>query len=916
MNFEKDYVVPFFTEYDFIRKKCKHCESFFWTQNKDKTNCGDAPCQLYTFLKNPPTKKSLTLNEVREAFLLFFENNGHKRIKPYPIVARWRDDLFVTIASIAAFQPFVTEGIIPPPANPLVISQPCLRFNDLDNVGLTAGRHYTIFEMGGAHAFNYPKKPVYWNDKTIRFHHEFVTNILGVKSEEVTYKESFWAGGGNAGPCVEASIRGLEVSTLVFMKYKVTDNKFSDMPIKIVDTGYGIERFTWLSQGTVSGFHAVYGVILDKILDFAGLTRVDEEILLKSTRYSALIGLDHTANKRTLRRRVADSIGMDTMELERLLSPIESIYSVADHTKALAFMLAEGVVPSNVKIGYLARLLIRRTYRLLRLLGIAEQLGEIVDLQIDFWSKDFPKLKDVRSEILEALDIEGRKYKDTLNRGVGFVRKIVKDLKAQRKDRIPIETLVQFYDSHGIPPEIVGETAILEGMKFKMPYNFYAKIAEKHVFVAPNKEEAVTFKEKISKYPTTKPLYYEDVYCTYFEAEVLAVIEDKYVILNKTAFYPRGGGQEPDTGFLEKNGQQIAVVDVQKIGKVIIHKLKKRGFKKEDKIIGRIDWTTRLDLMRHHTSTHILLGAVRKVLGEHAWQAGVQKDAKKARLDISHWKRISFQQLRNIEALANSIVIKNMPVEVFWMPREKAEKLYGYRIYEGGVVPGSTIRVVKIGDWDVEACGGLHLRATGEVGLIKIINSERIQDGVERIIFTSGLKALQLIQALEKTLRDASNLLNVSPENIAKEIKKIMRGRKEREKEIEHLKDQTAEYKSVELLEKAETIQGIQFVTFGTKTTDTNFLIKIGNSITTKEPKTVVVMYTVNERVNLVVMAGNEAVSSGINAGVIASEMAKVVGGGGGGRPSFGQGGGTLVKKVTETIDVAKKTVQRLALWR
>jgi len=237
---EEEYRLPFFVENHFVRKKCNVCGCYFWTQDETLENCGDAPCQEYTFIGNPPTNKHYTLEEVREAFLSFFEMKKHTRIKPYPVVARWREDLFVTIASIADFQPFVTDGIIPPPANPLVISQPCLRFTDIDNVGLTAGRHGTIFEMGGAHAFNYPDKQVYWKDETVRLHHQFVTDVLGVKSELVTYKEGVWVGGGNAGPDVEPCVNGLEVSTLVFMQYKVVDNKFVDMPMKIVDTGYGI----------------------------------------------------------------------------------------------------------------------------------------------------------------------------------------------------------------------------------------------------------------------------------------------------------------------------------------------------------------------------------------------------------------------------------------------------------------------------------------------------------------------------------------------------------------------------------------------------------------------------------------------------------------------------------------------------
>jgi len=278
----EEYQLPFFKEEGYVRKKCPRCGDFFWTQKKDQELCGEANaygCAEYRFISRPPTRRSYTLREMREAFLSFFEKRGHKRIKPYPVVARWRDDLFFTHASIVDFQPYVTNGEIPPPANPLVISQPCLRFVDIDNVGPTFGRHLTIFEMGGHHAFNYPDKEVYWKDQTVRYHHEFVTQELGVDSEEVIYKEGVWSGGGNAGPCVESIVMGLELSTLVFMKFKVVGEELVELPIRTVDTGYGIERYTWLSQGTPSCFQAVYGPLLDKVMRESGIPSPDYKVL-------------------------------------------------------------------------------------------------------------------------------------------------------------------------------------------------------------------------------------------------------------------------------------------------------------------------------------------------------------------------------------------------------------------------------------------------------------------------------------------------------------------------------------------------------------------------------------------------------------------------------------------------------------
>src|SRR5512136_1763332 len=353
---ESEYHVRLFDEEGYIRRQCPKCGEYYWTQNPDQATCGESTlqgCAKLTFINNSPIRRKHSLDEMREAFLSFFEKRGHGRIKPYPVVSRWRDDLYFTSASIVDFQPYVTNGVVPPPANPLVISQPCIRLVDVDNVGPTFGRHLTIFEMGGHHAFNYPDKEVYWKDQTVRYHHEFVTDVLGVKSEDVTYKEDVWVGGGNAGPDVECIIGGLEVATLVFMQYKVVGDEFVKLPIRTVDTGYGLDRFAWLSQGVPTCFHAIYGDLLGKVFKMANLNQIDEKLLCKVAKYSGLVTVDKTANRLEARKRVAKLVGMSYEELDKTLTPIESAFAIVDHTKCLSFMLSEGIVPSNIREGYL-----------------------------------------------------------------------------------------------------------------------------------------------------------------------------------------------------------------------------------------------------------------------------------------------------------------------------------------------------------------------------------------------------------------------------------------------------------------------------------------------------------------------------------------------------------------------------------
>lgn len=856
---------------------------------------------------------------MREAFLSFFEKRGHARIKPYPVVARWRDDLYFTHASIIDFQPYVTNGIIPPPANPLVISQPCIRFVDVDNVGPTFGRHLTIFEMGGHHAFNYPDKEVYWKDQTVRYHHEFVTKELGVKSEEVIYKEDVWSGGGNAGPDLETIVRGLELATLVFMKFKVVDDEFVELPIRTVDTGYGIERYTWLSQGSLSCFHAVYGPILDEVLKMAGVSGADNKLLARVAQLSGAMILKKIADRSEARRKVAEQVGVGVDELNKVLLPVENAFAVVDHTRCLAFMLAEGIVPSNVGEGYLTRLMLRRTYRQLRMLAIEGKLLDIIDMQIDSWSQDFPRLKEMRDNILEILSVEQDKFKQTLKRGRLLVKRITKDLKAKRLSEIPTKTLIELYDSHGLPPEVVKETAEGEGFRVKVPENFYAEVAERHVQAPPPRqtEKIEGLEAKVSDLPETRMLYYEDAYLREFEAKVLRVLDKKYVVLEKTAFYPEGGGQPADHGYLRFGKIQSEVVDVQKIGNVIVHVMKGSTPKEGDKIFGSIDWERRNSLMKHHTGTHVVMGAARRVLGEHVWQSGAQKDVGRTRLDISHFRRLTLEEIHEIERLANQAIARNIPVETAWMPREEAEKRYGFRLYQGGVVPGREIRVVRSGDWEVEACGGTHLKNTGEIGFIKIVHTERIQDGVERIIFSAGLPALKAVQENEKSLWKLSELLNAPMEKLEKTADRLVKEWKESRREKKRLLEEIAKREAARpgaRVEERKTvpINGVKYLTQRLEQVDVDRMIKTASELVRRDPKVVAVFYGVDKKTaRIVVMAGKEAVNLGVDSREIAGEAASVLGGGGSGRPDFAQGGGTLVKKMSDALAKAEQVIRK-----
>ena len=904
----EEYKVELFDELGYVRKRCPLCGDYFWTLNPDQETCGEATaegCAHYTFIGKPPTRRAFSYREMREAFLRFFERHGHKRIAPYPVVARWRDDLLFVHASIIDFQPYVTEGIAPPPANPLVIVQPCMRFVDVDNVGLTFGRHLTVFEMGGHHAFNTPEQAIYWRDETVRFHHEFATRELGIRDEEIIYKEGVWVGGGNAGPDLETIVRGLEVATLVFMKFKVVDGQLVELPIKTVDTGYGIERFTWLSQGAVSAFHAMYGPELGRLAELVGVELPEERELVGPATYSSLMIVRKGVRKSEARSRVAEALGVRPGELEALLAPVEDFFAVLDHTKCLVFMLADGVVPSNVREGYLARLLVRRTYRLLRALGAEEALLDLVAAQVELWGRDYPKIKAAEDYIMEIVELESKRYRQTISRGVGLVRRLAKELKAKGLKALPEEKLIELYDSHGLPPEIVAEATQAEGLEVEVPEDFYARVAERHVAVPPKAEEELPelVKEDLASLPPTRQLFYEDPYLREFEARVLKVLADRYVVLDQTAFYPEGGGQPADTGELRHETGACRVVDVRRVGRVIVHVIEGPAPLEGSVVKGLLDWERRHDLMRAHTATHVILGAARRVLGEHVWQAGAQKGVEHSRLDITHYKHLTLEELHAIERLANRVVRADLPVSARWMPREEAEAKYGFRLYQGGAVPGRDIRVVEVPSWDVEACGGTHCSRTGEIGLIKLLRAERIQDGVERLVFAVGEHALRAVQEQEAVLARVAQVLNVPVKEVVRAAEETVAELKETRRELARAYRRMAELEAGRLLAGAEEIAGILAVRADLGAVSQEYLIEVANRVCEKEPRATVLLLARDKTARFVVKLGEEALEAGLDAAQMARELGRLLGGGGSGKRFFAQGGGPRVSEVAAVLD-------------
>jgi alanyl-tRNA synthetase len=881
----KDYELEFFKNNGFQRKQCKSCGKFFWTLGETDT-CGEAPCVEYTFIGKPLLKEKQTVHEMRESFLSFLEKNGHTRISRYPITARWRDDVFFTQASIYGFQPWVIQGVVEPPANPLGISQTCVRFNDIDNVGKT-GSHFTMFEMMAHHVFNKKGKEIYWKDRTTELCHEFLTKVHGLDPKIVNYSEAWWEGGGNAGPCLEVLLGGVEIATLVFMSYALENGARKPMDIQVVDTGYGLERLTWISQGTPSAYEAVFGDVLEELKRRSG-TKVDDAILAEYSKAAGSMKIETAADVRALKADAAARLGMRAEDFVKQIKPFESMYVVCDHTRALMFMLSDGVVPSNVRQGYFARLLVRRALREMSQLGIETKLSEIIARQVDYFSRDFPDLRENKDEIIKLVDVEHEKYRETLVKGRGIVQRL-EAAEKNEKQRISDEDLVELYDSHGLNPEVVAEFA---SNPVKIPDDFYKRVAARHSKI--EKEDAAPKIQLPEGLPPTKLLFYKDPSKYKFRAKVLAVMGD-FVALDKTYFYAESGGQESDHGTMK----DMKVVHVDKVGSVVVHKVEGEMQAVVGKLItSNVDETRRKRLQRHHTATHIVNGAARKILGNHIWQTGAHKGVDLARLDITHYADLTPEELEKIELLANETVLSATKVNSSIMERNVAEKRYGFRLYQGGAVPGKDIRVIRIGDFDVEACGGIHCKNSLEVGAIKILRTKRIQDGVVRLEFVSGMPAVEQMIGFWNAVVDASAKLNTTPERIDEAVNRLMADRKELAREVEEMKKGRVGETVDDLVHKALQVKGVKIVRF-VESEDMKHLVNLAKELI-GHPKTVAVLGS-DENGAKVVVARSQDLQ--IDCRPLVKEAMSIVNGSGGGKPDFAQGGGTDASKLETAVD-------------
>lgn len=882
---DKYFKVSLFKEMGFVRKLCPSCSYYFWTLDPDRITCAEEPCQEYDFFGDPPTNARYSFSEAWKKISDFFAKNGHARIPRYPVVCRWRPDLYFTIASIVDFQRIESGKVVfELPGNPLIIPQMCLRFSDIGNVGVT-GRHFTSFCMIGQVAL--ANKQGYWKDRCIDLDFHLLTDVFGIPKEQPVFKEDVWLGPGAFGYSLEYCARGLELGNAVFTAFEGTSSSYREYPEGIVDMGGGLDRLVWLSQGTPTAYEAVFGEAYRKIAESIGFHLSNDELPFfeKYFKLAGSLDVENFRGEENFGASLMDRVSpKNPEEFRKKIEIIRALSSILDHTRTLAFAISDGALPSNVGGGYNLRVIFRRAYDFAQELNLRLSLADVAILHAESLKEMYPELLEHGEDIKTIFAVEESKYALTKKRASVIVESLKK-----KKQAIGTEQLIQLYDSEGITPEAL----VRAGLNAQVPPDFYSHVTEKHMI--QRHEEAKKTSYDVSGLPPTNLLFYLDRDQFDFEAKVLRRIGGNFLVLDSTAFYARSGGQEPDHGTIG----DLRVGEVIKINNVVLHEILGGGeLPKDGEIVhGHVDQKRRSLIMRHHTATHIVNGAARKFLGPWVWQHSAFKDEDMARLDITHFAHLTRDQVLDIERASNKVVRRNLPVTITWVPRNKAEEMYGFRLYQGGVVPNKELRIVNIEGWDVEACGGTHCSRTGDVGLIKIIKAERVQDGVERLEFVAGEAAVNYVEKLEGALIESGGLLKAPMEKVPASLAHLVQSEEIATRNSKQLSKRLAELMVDQVIQKATKPRDdlLLYVDYGVREAldlGSEYYLYLGDSLSKKEPKIVyVALFREAGKTRIMTFSGSEAQRNRAKAGDIMKQIASFTGGSGGGDARFAQGG-------------------------
>ncbi len=873
-------------------------------------------------------------NEIREAFLRFFEDKGHVRVKSSPLIPKNDPTLLFTNAGMVQFKDYFL-GKEKPPFKRATSCQKCMRaggkHNDLENVGKT-GRHHTFFEMLGNFSFG-----DYFKKEAIEFAWELVTEVfklpverlyvsvyekddeafeiwnkvIGLPEEKIYRlgeKDNFWAMGdtGPCGPCSEIYYdrgeefacgencgigtcdcdRYLEIWNLVFMQYE-RDEKGELHPLAkpSIDTGMGLERIASVLQNVPSNY--------------------ETDLLFPLVKWASEVsGIPYGKDEKTS----------------------TSMRVIADHLRAMTFLISDGVLPANEGRGYVLRRIIRRASRHGRLLGIDRPfLFEGVDVVVEIMKDAYPELELNRDLVKRVVKKEEERFARTVEKGLFILQELIEKLKEEGKDTIPGEEAFKLYDTFGFPLDLILEVANDENMKvdvkrFEELLEKQKERARKSWKGGVQKVVSPEIQELSEKFPTLFTGYehleeYAKVVGILKGEELVESLkegEEGVVILDRTPFYPEKGGQIGDTGILEGNNCYCKVLDTQNITeKLIGHKVEvvKGEVRTGDYVNAVVNEKRRRAITRAHTATHLLHKALREVLGNHVKQAGSLVMPDKLRFDFTHFEAPTEEELRAVEELVYTWILNNYPVRIEEMPIDEALNRGAIALF--GEKYGDIVRVVDVGGVSVELCGGTHVNRSGDIGFFKVVSESSVSSGTRRIEAVVGEEAAKYVREKESLIKELRKSLQAPEEQIVQKVEKLKEELKEKEKELERLKKKLATAQVDEVVRGAPTVNGVKVITAKLEGFGGKELAEVADVIRNKAGSAAVMLVGLKDGRASLLIALTKDLAGKLKAGDLIREIAPILGGKGGGRPDLAQGGVKDLSKLDSAYKKFRELVER-----
>ncbi|WP_300282401.1 alanine--tRNA ligase [Peptacetobacter sp.] len=873
--------------------------------------------------------EKMGLNEIRSKFLEFFKTKEHYVGASYPLVPNNDKSLLLINAGMAPLKNYFS-GVEAPPKSRMATCQKCIRTGDIENVGVTA-RHATFFEMLGNFSFG-----DYFKRESLSWGWEFATKWLNIPEEKIwvtVYEEddeaydiwskemgfpeerivrlgkddNFWEIGlGPCGPCSEIYFdrgeeygcgcadckpgcdcdRFLEFWNHVFTQFsKEEDGSYSELENKNIDTGMGLERIACIMQG------------VDNIFEVDTIHSVLEAV-------SKVANIEYGKNKEN----------------------DKSIRIITDHIRAVSFLIADGVLPSNEGRGYVLRRLLRRAARHGKLLGIKGTFLEgLVDDVIKVSGEAYKELVEKQDYIKKVIKIEEEKFNETIDQGIEMLNSYKEELKKEGKTVLNGEIAFKLYDTYGFPLDLTVEILKEEGLS--VDEKEFAEEMEKQ------KERARTARGNMDGESWKEdPLSKEDNVSSEFvgykeltgEGKVLAIVEDSeivdsakegkevIIVLDKTNFYPEGGGQAGDTGILKNENIVVCVKNTKKGPNGSIKHfatIKEGELKVGDTLTCEVNRETRMACARNHTATHLLHKALKEVLGDHANQAGSLVTADRLRFDFTHFEAVTKEELKEIEEKVNNAIFNSYDVIAETMDINSAKEKGAAALF--GEKYGDEVRVVTMGDYSMELCGGAHLANTSQAGIFKILSESGVASGVRRIEAITGKAVYEYINKKDELISKVCATIKAKEEGLLHRVENVLEENKGLEKELHNLKTQISMQSADSALDSKIEINGVNLVTNKYENMDMNTLRDTADNLRDKMETGVVVLANVADgKLNFIVTATKDVIEKGIHSGNIVREVAKIAGGKGGGRPNMAQAGATDISKVDEALDYAKEVIK------